>query len=1049
MDLDQAIASFIDSSRDILAVSGAKAEASLYSAFETLLKSAAYLTGPDFAFIPQVSADLVGIPDWKAVRGSELVGWVELKAASKNLRHLKGHDAEQRSRFIDGLPNLLLTNGWQWEHYRDGRLVAHAQIGAQETLTDPGALVVFPSDEDTAKLRDLLADFFSAPLSEYATIQSAVSALAVRARSLRSALIEIGPEAAGANLNELRSDFESLIFRNGQRFTWDRFVDSYVQIATFGSLLWRLESQSTIAIDHQVSLKHDTHPLLSQCLQILWSNGSRPATLLPLLQGLVQTINLIPLSLFAYEPGAADRNVTDPIVHAYEPFFAVYDSKAREASGVYYTPTQVVDQIVDGTDVLLRQSLSIENGILDTKSKFLDPATGTGTFLLGLVQAAARKAAERGLPVDAVLNDLVSLRLAAFELLPGPYTIAHQRLEVLLRILGSKPDQRLPIYLTDTLAGPEVDLLVESGFGIAGSEMMKERKSADAVKTNDDLMVVFGNPPYERLPATSTLEPFAKGLLESLTEATPLERRRDLKSTRDLYVAFWLWSLWAMQSPEQRTATASYPRFAGGDRHGIVAFITNRTWLQGGSLGGLRKIAQQNLKEAWILDLGGDTRGSDGANDFAGGDANIFDIQTGVAIVWLVYDRGYAGAAQFHHRRLFGSRRQKLEILGATFDPSAFDEVFVTAKNGFSPVRWDSEVLEKAPSLPDLFNSEPLTGFQTARDKSPFSPLGTTRESVLGEIPPTGKQVHPYLTGKLGNWSRLSDSGRRDAWSTAQRTRTSQRPPTVAGLDTGHLREVLYRPLDRRFLYDDRAWIDWYRDDLHEVFSTPTGIALITNPRGQGAGPAVIHSSLLPDQHSFNNRGGKAIWPAWRRGENGLVHNFSPVIERWLSSLGQSGDFDGAYNYVLALLSAPSYTERNWRALEADDLRIPLTGSVTLFRSARDLGRKIRSAWEQQGVSSTTHWLGSSTPDAFGPATWADGRIVFQNGRKLSGVPEAAWKWRISGYRVLPRFFKAREDWTMSLSHAEEIQKVVGSAITLIELCASANEVLSEIAPGI
>src|SRR5699024_3791796 len=126
---------------------------------------------------------------------------------------------------------------------------------------------------------------------------------------------------------------------------------SYVQIATFGLLLWRLEARSEVRLDSQVTLSQGLHPLLFQSLSILWSPAARLPILEPLLENLSRTVNLIDPDLFA--PSAAVSGATyvpDPIIHAYEPFFAAYDRAARETNGVYYTPVEVVSHIVSGID---------------------------------------------------------------------------------------------------------------------------------------------------------------------------------------------------------------------------------------------------------------------------------------------------------------------------------------------------------------------------------------------------------------------------------------------------------------------------------------------------------------------------------------------------------------------------------------------------------------------------------------------------------------------------------------------------------------------------
>jgi len=76
----------------------------------------------------------------------------------------------------------------------------------------------------------------------------------------------------------------------------------------------------------------------------------------------------------------------DPVIHFYEPFLNEYDPKEREARGVYYTPKPVVDYIVRSVDFILKEKFGKEKGLADESVHLLDPATGTGTFLMSAIQ---------------------------------------------------------------------------------------------------------------------------------------------------------------------------------------------------------------------------------------------------------------------------------------------------------------------------------------------------------------------------------------------------------------------------------------------------------------------------------------------------------------------------------------------------------------------------------------------------------------------------------------------------------------------------------------
>ncbi len=384
----------IDDCRTVLAQPGTKAEASLYTQFERFMHDSFDVLRPQappadrYLFLQQANAEQTGIPDFRVQQRQELQGWVEVKAVvGKNLNHLQGHDDNQLQRFRNGLDNVIFTTGWQWRLYQHGQQVGRDVVLGPDGTFDPNQMRYAVSDAAVAELRSLLASFLAAPSQSYVSAQAAVTALAARAKSLKIALVEVGSTGAGTNLIQLSDDFKALLYRNGLPFTWERFVDSYVQLATFGALLWRLETGQSISLAQQVGVSQGLHPLLAQCLAIMWSPAARTPIFEPLLEELCRSVNNINPKQFA--PKAATgkgkrRYIPDPIVHAYEPFFQAYDPATRETSGVYYTPVEIVEHIVDGVSDVMRGTLQRPDGLLDPDAKFLDPATGTGTFLLGL-----------------------------------------------------------------------------------------------------------------------------------------------------------------------------------------------------------------------------------------------------------------------------------------------------------------------------------------------------------------------------------------------------------------------------------------------------------------------------------------------------------------------------------------------------------------------------------------------------------------------------------------------------------------------------------------
>jgi len=115
-----------------------------------------------------------------------------------------------------------------------------------------------------------------------------------------------------------------------------------------------------------------------------------------------------------------DRNLReDPVIHFYENFLTKYDQKQKVKRGVFYTPRPVVLYIVESIDALLRSKFGLKDGLADTSSwgdvvqknkhlmipngvsaethfvQILDPATGTGTFLVEVIDRIYRTLKEK------------------------------------------------------------------------------------------------------------------------------------------------------------------------------------------------------------------------------------------------------------------------------------------------------------------------------------------------------------------------------------------------------------------------------------------------------------------------------------------------------------------------------------------------------------------------------------------------------------------------------------------------------------------------------
>lgn len=706
---------------------------------------------------------------------------------------------------------------------------------------------------------------------------------------------------------------------------------------------------------------------------------------------LQDTVNVIDTALLA------PRRGSDPILYFYEDFLDVFDHAARMRNGVFFTPVPVVRFMVGATDRALRTALSTR-GLGDHNVLLLDPACGTGTFPIAIAERVADE-------VRATLGDgaleaeraALAQRLHGLELLVGPYTVAHYRLLRELSPPGRPLATRLPIYLADTLSPPTGAVGVVSRLGFMSAPIVAERAAADALKRDRPILAILGNPPYRRLAAgeeAGITAGWANGFWDDLK--APVRNAgwgNELNTFPELSIAFWRWALWKLFESD------------GAPRRGVVCFITNRTFLSGHPYAGLRQMMRRHFDTIDIIDLRGDNRGARPAGIVA--DENVFAVQVGVCIT-IASATGTArpGAeaqvryADVWRANAFTAAAKKALLTTADRDPETLEFVEVARRDldDFLPEPFQGR---EWPTLNDVFHDKAL-GIQTKRDGF-----------VYAHSPAMLRQRVETL---------------RDAKSSEQaemfHTTRDRSLPDIPALtfDGAAAKQVAYRVLDRRYLYLRREFVDFPRPSLQALWGT-SNLCLYAMPKGTGAGPAVWVHGLLPDYHAFSGRGGYAF-PLWDRRLGPDHHNLNQALLDGLElAYGSAVAPETAFDTVIALLSATSYTRRFADDLEKTIARIPFPADSATFRRGARIGGEIRAlatfARDPAPAFRTARLHGRATGITLevaplGRAFLDDGAgagfVPLQSDQslRLAGVPQRVWDFAVSGYPVLHRFLAAR-----------------------------------------
>ena len=228
-----------------------------------------------------------------------------------------------------------------------------------------------------------------------------------------------------------------------------------------------------------------------------------------------------------------------------------------------------------------------------------------------------------------------------------------------------------------------------------------------------------------------------------------------------------------------------------------------------------------------------------------------------------------------------------------------------------------------------------------------------------------------------------------------------------------------------------------------------SNVGLYTLPSGVGAGPAVWCHEHLPDYHAFRGSYGGYAFPLYDRRPGQNPVNLSPALLFGLSTTyGTLVPPEDAFDAILALLSATTYTLRFAEDLEDVFPHVPFPADPAVFARAVTVGRDIRAvetfARAPAALDTTSQLTTPPTPGPLAVVDWDEGRLVLRDDDTgvLSGIPEAVWSLSISGYRVLPRWLAAREGQPVDLTLVAAARDVAARIAELLELFARADTVL-------
>ena len=904
-------------------------------------------------------------------------------------------------------------------------------------------------------------------INDSKTLALAMAELAKRIRRRVNTVLEL--ESDTGHLSQMHKAFKDNLIADLEK---DAFADMFAQTITYGLFTARASrSSGALVADNLADMVPSTNPFLKELLGSFLSAAGRARNSAKRvdfdelgINEVVTVLREVPMdavlrSFNATKPG------DDPVIHFYEDFLKAYDKAMRAKRGVFYTPSPVVQFIVRSVDEILKTEFGIEDGLASTITwgemlarkpelqlpqfctsatpfvQVLDPATGTGTFIVEVItqihahmltkwakQGKVTKAQWQPLWVDYVKQHLLP-RLYAFELMMAPYAIAHMKIGLKLAETGytfPEGGPRVNVFLTNAL---EPAHEISPGLAFEAPMLAHEAAAANRVKEQLAATVVVGNPPYSgdsgnqgewitrlmrtRLPDGA--DSFFRFNDADLGERNP-------KWVNNDYVKF-------IRLAQSRLATLGT---------GVLGFITSNSYLESPTFRGVRQSMLLTLPHLRIVDLHGNSK----RGETAGGDENVFEITEGVAIAVGNVQPGLARRVE--HADLVGLRQSKYETLMtqglqllAPFTPSG---------ERLQLVRSDSSGIaeyERGWPLPVIapINS---VGIVTARDAlciqfSEKQAWDTVRDFAKREVE-DARQV--YALGKDA----------RD-WQVT----LAQKDLNDSGPHKKYLQPILYRPFDIRQTYytgQTRGFLCMPRPEVmrHMLARKNLALSLVRSTEIMGGYEHVFASNLLTTHHTVSIKEVNYHFPVWLQEGKAAKPNLPQTLVVVLQSvlcLSQS-DYrpedstaplhaEKIFHYIYAVLHSPAYRQRYAAFLRTDFPRIPIPGNRQVFDALAQLGAEL-VAWhllEHPDAANITvggeravgvpGWFGTDfslnkvaeKSRALADALGSDDKVgkVFINATSgFANVHESIWQHTIGGYQVLHKWLDDRRKAGRSLS---------------------------------
>ena len=680
----------------------------------------------------------------------------------------------------------------------------------------------------------------------------------------------------------------------------------------------------------------------------------------------------------------------------YEQFFQGFSVKVADTHGIVYTPQPIVDFMVSSVEHILQTEFN-GRSLSDRGVHIIDPFVGTGNFIVRVMQEIRRTALEHKYTHELHCNEIMLL----------PYYIASMNIEHEFYEAMRTYQAFEGICLLDTFEQAEGRQLRMFAPELT-QRVQKQRET--------DMFVIIGNPPYnvgQGHDSDNNPNREYKTLNAWIAETYAKASKATLKTQLyDPYVKAIRWGLDRI-----------------GDE-GVVAFVTNNSFLGGVAFDGMRKHLSDECDAIYILDLGGNAR-----KGLKSSDSNVFGIRVGVSINLFVKTKGHpsAQARIFYYRTdELWDKAQKFEFLKAsehigniawqTIHPDKrytwFTEGLRPEFEDFIPIGTKEAKMAKGEAVDVIFKTY-SNGVKTNRDVWVYnSNRNALAENMKGMIETYNEQVlkwqhqaaDPSENSEVSVTDFVVYDDTKIKWD--RELRQHLKRGRMAKYTEDKVRTALYRPFTKSNLYFDRVMNNCVYV-LPTIFPAPNteqeNRVICMTDKGSEKPFMVIMSHQLIDLHVVGPGCSAQCFPFYTYDEDGTnrrenitdwalaqfrTHYGDDTIEKW-----------DIFHYVYALLHHSDYREQYQVNLKRDLPRLPYTQDFWGFAKAGQRLGEIHVGYEEVEAYPLA---AVETPNT--PLNWNvekmklskdKTQIVYNEFLTLDGIPAKAYEYRLGNRSAL------------------------------------------------